>query len=89
MMAGLVFLVLVVCLAATLIWLLSAPSFWDKLLGANVIGTLVVLLLVVAGHVKGRPDFVDLALVYGFLNWVGMFAVLRYFRVNPSKGDNE
>ena len=84
MISSLVFLVLLGCLLATLLWVLYAPSFWDKLVGANVLGTLVILLLVVAGHVKGRPEFVDLALVYGFLNWAGMFSVLRYFRPNPS-----
>jgi multicomponent Na+:H+ antiporter subunit F len=44
------------------------------------VGTIAVLLLAVIGFLGGRPDFLDLAIVYGFLNVVGTIAVLKYFR---------
>jgi len=34
----------------------------------------------VIGFLTGRPDFLDLALVYGLLNIVGTIAVLKFFR---------
>ena len=39
-----------------------------------------MLLLAVLGFLAGRPEFLDLALVYGLLNVVGTVAVLKYFR---------
>jgi multicomponent Na+:H+ antiporter subunit F len=56
------------------------PTVFDRLLAANTIGTLAVLLLAVIGFLTGRPDFLDLAIVYGLLNIVGTIAVLKFFR---------
>ena len=39
-----------------------------------------MLLLAVIGFLTGRPDFLDLAIVYGLLNVVGTIAVLKFFR---------
>lgn len=55
------------------------PSVFDRVLAANTIGTLAVLLLAVIGFLTNRPEFLDLALVYGLLNVVGTIAVLKYF----------
>ena len=56
------------------------PTVFDRLLAANTIGTCSMLLLAVMGFVTGRPEFLDLALVYGLLNILGTIAVLKYFR---------
>jgi multicomponent Na+:H+ antiporter subunit F len=39
-----------------------------------------MLLLAVLGFLNGRPEFLDLAIVYGLLNVIGTIAVLKYFR---------
>ena len=39
-----------------------------------------MLLLAVIGFIGGRPDFLDLALVYGLLNVIGTIAMLKFFR---------
>ncbi len=56
------------------------PTVFDRLQAANTIGTCAMLLLAVIGFLTGRPEFLDLALVYGLLNVVGTIAVLKYFR---------
>ncbi len=56
------------------------PTVFDRLLAANSIGTCAMLLLAVLGFLSGRPDFLDLALVYGLLNVIGTIAVLKFFR---------
>jgi multicomponent Na+:H+ antiporter subunit F len=56
------------------------PTVFDRLQAANTIGTCAMLLLAVMGFVTGRPDFLDLALIYGLLNILGTIAVLKYFR---------
>jgi multicomponent Na+:H+ antiporter subunit F len=39
-----------------------------------------MLLLAVIGFMTDRPDFLDIAIVYGLLNVVGTIAVLKFFR---------
>jgi multicomponent Na+:H+ antiporter subunit F len=71
-------------LLATLALLLAravlGPTIFDRLLAANTTGTVAVLLLAVIGFVTGRPEFLDLAIVYGMLNIVGTIAVLKFLR---------
>lgn len=56
------------------------PTVFDRVLATNTVGTVAVLLLAVMGFLSGRPDFLDLAIVYGLLNIVGTIAVLKFFR---------
>lgn len=56
------------------------PTLFDRVQAANTIGTGAMLLLAVIGFLTGRPEFLDLALVYGLLNVVGTFAILKFFR---------
>ena len=56
------------------------PTIFDRLQAANSIGTCAMLLLAVMGFLFGRPEFLDLALVYGLLNAIGVFAVLKFLR---------
>lgn len=56
------------------------PTVFDRALAGNVIGTLALLMLAVIGFLTGRPEFLDLAILYGLLNVVGTIAVLKFFR---------
>lgn len=56
------------------------PTVFDRAQAANTIGTVAMLLLAVLGFLNGRPEFLDLAIVYGLLNVIGTIAVLKYFR---------
>lgn len=66
-------------LALLLVRAVLGPTVFDRLLAANTTGTVAMLLLAVIGFHNGRPDFLDLALVYGMLNIVGTIAVLKFF----------
>lgn len=71
-------------LLATLILVLVraslGPTVFDRAQAANSVGTIAMLLLAVLGFLNGRPEFLDLAIVYGLLNVIGTIAVLKYFR---------
>ena len=73
-----------IALLATLAMLLVraalGPTVFDRTQAANTVGTVAMLLLAVMGFLDGRPEFLDLALVYGLLNVIGTIAVLKYFR---------
>lgn len=77
------FAVVTAALLVALVLLLAravlGPTVFDRLLAANTIGTVAVLLLSVIGFLAGRPEFLDLAIVYGLLNIVGTIAVLKFF----------
>jgi multicomponent Na+:H+ antiporter subunit F len=73
-------LLLLATLALLLVRVVRGPTVFDRLLASNTTGTMAVLLLAVIGFLTGRPDFLDLALVYGLLNIVGTIAVLKFFR---------
>ena len=71
---------LLVTIALALARAALGPTVFDRLQAANTIGTCSMLLLAVMGFLQGRPEFLDLALVYGLLNVLGTIAVLKYFR---------
>jgi len=37
------------------------------------------LIIAVYGFLTGRPDFLDIAIVYALINFAGTIAVLKYF----------
>jgi multicomponent Na+:H+ antiporter subunit F len=80
MMFGAAALALLVTLALTLVRAALGPTVFDRAQAANTIGTVAMLLLAVIGFLNGRPEFLDLAIVYGLLNIIGTIAVLKYFR---------
>ena len=60
--------------------MLEQPSVYDRVLAVNMFGTKTVLLVSVIAFLFGRPDFLDLALAYALINFIGVFAVLEFFR---------
>lgn len=58
----------------------AGPTVFDRVLAANAFGTQTVLLIAVSGFLSGRPDFLDLALVYALMNFIGVIAVMRFVR---------
>ena len=59
---------------------IAGPTVFDRVLAANTVGTVAMLLLAVIGFLTDRPEFLDLAITYGLLNAVGTIAVLKFFR---------
>jgi multicomponent Na+:H+ antiporter subunit F len=56
------------------------PTVYDRILAVNTFGTKTVLLIAVLGFLTGRPDFLDIAMVYALINFIGTIAVLKFFR---------
>ena len=54
------------------------PTVFDRILALNMFGTKTVLLIAVISFLAGRPEFLDLALVYALMNFIGVIAVLRF-----------
>lgn len=58
---------------------LLGPTLYDRVLAVNMFGTKTVLIIAVIGFLTGRPDFLDLALLYALINFIGTLAVLKFF----------
>ena len=69
-----------VTMALALIRAVLGPTVYDRVLSVNMFGTKTVLLISVIGFLTGRPDFLDLALAYALINFIGVFAVLEFFQ---------
>jgi len=79
MFAGAMIAILVTMgLALTRAWI--GPTVFDRILAVNMFGTKTVLLIAVIGFLTRRPDFLDLALVYALMNFIGVIAVLRFVK---------
>ena len=71
---------ILVCMALLIFRAFNVDTVFDRILMINSFGTKTVLLIAVLGFLNGRPDFLDLALVYALMNFIGTIAVLRFTR---------
>ena len=71
---------LFVAMALVLARLFVGPTLYDRVLAANVFGTHTVLFIGILGFLTDRPDFLDIALLYALINFVGTIAILKFFR---------
>ena len=60
---------------------LKGPTAYDRVLAVNMFGTKTVLLIAVIGFLTGRPDFLDLGLVYVLINFIGTIAILKFVQI--------
>lgn len=58
---------------------LKGPTVFDRVLAVNSFTTKTTLLIVVVQFLTGRPEFLDLALLYALLNLVGTVTFLKFF----------
>jgi multicomponent Na+:H+ antiporter subunit F len=54
------------------------PTSYDRVLAVNVFGTKAVLLLAIIGFIGDRSGFLDIAILYGLVNFIATVALLRF-----------
>jgi multicomponent Na+:H+ antiporter subunit F len=59
---------------------LVGPTLYDRILAVNSFGAKTVLVIGLLGYVMGRPDFLDIAMLYTLINFVATIAILKFFR---------
>jgi len=65
------------------------PTVFDRVLAANMFGTKTVLLIAVSGFLSGRPQWLDLALLYALMNFIGIIALLRFSKFSNLASDEQ
>lgn len=80
MLIGTAAAALVVAMGLMLIRAFMGPSLYDRVLAVNSFGSKIVVFLGLLGYVMGRPQFLDIALLYALINFVATIAILKFFR---------
>jgi multicomponent Na+:H+ antiporter subunit F len=73
-------LAVLVNMLLALVRAVKGPTVFDRILAVNNMGTKTVLLISVLGFLTGRPDFLDLALVYALINFIATLAVMKFIQ---------
>ena len=55
----------------------AGPTVFDRILAVNLIGTKTVMFLALLGMIGGRAGYLDIALLYALLNYIGTIAILK------------
>ncbi|MEH6455659.1 MAG: cation:proton antiporter [Cocleimonas sp.] len=69
-----------VIMALALIRAFVGPGIYDRILAVNMFGTKTVLFIALYGFLTGRPEFLDIALIYALINFIGVIAVLNFVK---------
>ncbi len=85
MILTVVAIALIVVMAMAIARALLGPTIYDRILAVNLFGTKTVLLIAVVSYIFGRPDFLDIALIYALINFISVIAVLRFFEYGSDK----
>ena len=56
------------------------PTVYDRILAVNTFGTFSVVLIALYGFLDGRPEFLDIAMVYALINFVATIAVTKFIK---------
>jgi multicomponent Na+:H+ antiporter subunit F len=68
---------LFVVMVLAIIRAVAGPTLYDRILAVNTFGTKTVLMIALLGFAMGRPDFLDIAMVYALINFISVIGVLR------------
>lgn len=89
-MLGFSLIVLSMCIFIALFFLLFTKDIAKKIQVSGLIVNLLLLLILTFGFFMGRPEFIDIVLVFLLLNLVGLIGflrILRYGKVDVSSKD--
>ncbi|MEM0895488.1 MAG: monovalent cation/H+ antiporter complex subunit F [Verrucomicrobiota bacterium] len=69
--------------------MITGPTAIDRIMAVNAVGTKTSILLVLMGSIFHRVEmFVDFALAYALLNFIGSLAAARYIHQKSIDGDS-
>ncbi len=81
-------IVLTIIIAIPFYRVVKGPSVFDRLLGANAIGTKTLVLILLLGLLFERLEmFIDIALAYAILNFISTLIIAKYFSSEKAHND--
>ena len=70
-----------------LVRIVLGKTTFDRILAVNSLGTVIVIGISLHGFYSSRPEFLDIAIVYALINFIGTVAVLKLFSTGSLGGD--
>ena len=70
-----------------LVRIILGETIFDRILAVNSLGTVIVIGISLHGFYSNRPEFLDIAIVYALINFIGTVAVLKLFSTGSLGGD--
>ena len=70
-----------------LVRIVLGKTTFDRILAVNSLGTIIVIGISLHGFYSNRPEFLDIAIVYALINFIGTVAVLKLFSTGSLGGD--
>ena len=71
-----------------LVRIVLGKTTFDRILAVNSLGTVIVIGISIHGFYSNRPEFLDIAIAYALINFIGTVAVLKLFSTGSLGGDN-
>ena len=69
--------------------IILGKTTFDRVLAVNSLGTIIVIGIALHGFYTNRPEFLDIAIVYALINFIGTVAILKLFSTGSLKGNNK
>ena len=88
MIAAALIAIMIVMLIA-LIRTCIGPTLFDRILDINTFSTATVLMISLYGFFNQRPEFLDIAIVYAMINFIGTVALLKLHRFDDLGHDGD
>lgn len=66
---------------------LLGPTIFDRILAVNMFGTKTVLMICVLSFLADYNGYLDIALVYALINYIGVVAVLKFYQHSEGQED--
>ena len=87
MFLGAAIAAVLITMVLALIRAFEGPSAYDRMLAANLFGTKTVLVIALGGYALDWHSYLDVALLYALVNFVGTIAVMRFFEYSGMRQD--
>jgi len=59
---------------------LLGPTVPDRVVGVDTLNTIVIAMMVLLGAAYDRTIYIDIAIVYAFLSYIGTLIIARYLQ---------
>ena len=74
-----VLVALALCVVAVLIYILRARLTVDRIIGINLIGTLVVIIICALTYLLGEDYLADIAVIYVVMSFIAVMMLCRIY----------
>ncbi|AIL64987.1 putative monovalent cation/H+ antiporter subunit F [Rickettsiales bacterium Ac37b] len=78
-------LLILTSITLMLISIFNNSSIFDKIMSMNCLTNYVIILITLIASLKVQETFLDIALIYAFINFIATIGFLRYFKQKQLK----